>query len=255
MAEPPAAPTPAFYARAGGRISDWWTVLHPPYTAWHLSNVVIGAALGPPPGDDLDWVALAGCVAAFFLAVGIAAHALDELKDRPLRTRIGDRTLLVTSSVALLLASGLGVLGAWYVGSAALVVWVPIGIVLVLAYNLELFSGRLHSDAMFALSWGGFPVLVGFLAQDPPVGDVATWARGAAGALLGTVLAAAQRRLSTPARRLRRRVRQVDAELVLTDGTRVALPRESLLAPLEQTLRLLCLALPLLALTLLLARA
>ena len=35
---------PAFYARPSfasrGAIGDWWTLLHPPYTLWHLSYVV-----------------------------------------------------------------------------------------------------------------------------------------------------------------------------------------------------------------------
>ena len=88
MAEPAAA-TPAFYARQGGRAADWWTVLHPPYTVWHLSYVVLGAAMA----STIDPVALGLSVLAFFLAVGLAAHALDELQGRPLGTGIGDRTL------------------------------------------------------------------------------------------------------------------------------------------------------------------
>jgi len=38
---------PAFYAARSGGWRDWWTLLHPPYTAWHLSYVVIGASLAP----------------------------------------------------------------------------------------------------------------------------------------------------------------------------------------------------------------
>ena len=29
---------PAFYAAAPGGWRDWWTLLHPPYTAWHLAT-------------------------------------------------------------------------------------------------------------------------------------------------------------------------------------------------------------------------
>ena len=86
MAEPAA---PAFYARQGTAVSDWWTLLHPPYTIWHLSYVVLGAAIAP----SRDWTALAFSVLAFFLAVGLAAHALDELHGRPLRTNIPSSTL------------------------------------------------------------------------------------------------------------------------------------------------------------------
>ncbi|TMC02912.1 MAG: methyltransferase domain-containing protein [Chloroflexi bacterium] len=39
----------AFYALRPGGWRDYWTLLHPPYTAWHLSYVVLGAALAPAP--------------------------------------------------------------------------------------------------------------------------------------------------------------------------------------------------------------
>src|SRR5471030_2497839 len=38
---------PAFYALRPGGWRDFVTVLHPPYTAWNLANVAIGAALAP----------------------------------------------------------------------------------------------------------------------------------------------------------------------------------------------------------------
>ena len=75
---------PAFYALRSGGFRDYVTLLHPPYTLWHLSYVVVGAGLAPHFHlDRLVWA-----VAAFFLAMGVAAHALDELKGRPLRTQI-----------------------------------------------------------------------------------------------------------------------------------------------------------------------
>ena len=61
---------PAFYAAGPGPWRDWWTLLHPPYTAWHLSYVVIGACLAP----RVDVGLLLLTLAAFFLAVGISAH-------------------------------------------------------------------------------------------------------------------------------------------------------------------------------------
>jgi hypothetical protein len=36
---------PAFYALARGGWRDYVTLLHPPYTLWHLSYVAIGAAI------------------------------------------------------------------------------------------------------------------------------------------------------------------------------------------------------------------
>ncbi len=59
---------PAFYALAPGGWRDYVTLLHPPYTAWHLSYVAIGAALAPHfyPGR------LAAAAFAFFLAMASA---------------------------------------------------------------------------------------------------------------------------------------------------------------------------------------
>ncbi len=44
---------PAFYAAGTGGWRDWWTLLHPPYTAWHLvlrgDRRLTGAARRPQP--------------------------------------------------------------------------------------------------------------------------------------------------------------------------------------------------------------
>jgi hypothetical protein len=242
---------PAYYARRGGRLADWWTVLHPPYTLWHLGYVVLGAAMAP----TLSWTALVASVAAFFLAVGVAAHALDERTGHPLGTALSDRTLAIVAAVALALAAGLGLYGAlwWHGTNAALALAVPVGVALVVAYNLELSGGRWHNGTVFALGWGGFPVVVGYLAQapglDPPSLAAATVATAA-----GVALTAAQRRLSTPARALRRRTLQVSGRLTANDGRTVEVDRALLLAPLEGALRALSWGVPLVAVALLVAR-
>ena len=38
---------PAFYALPSGGWRDLVTILHPPYTLWHLSYVALGAAAAP----------------------------------------------------------------------------------------------------------------------------------------------------------------------------------------------------------------
>ena len=81
---------PAFYALRQGGLRDYVTLLHPPYTAWHLSYVAIGAALAP----HFHLNRLLWALFAFFLAMGVAAHALDELHGRPLRTRVPSRVLV-----------------------------------------------------------------------------------------------------------------------------------------------------------------
>ncbi len=252
MAEPTTTTTPAFYARRGGRGADWWTLLHPPYTLWHLSYVVLGAALA----ESLDWTALAASVLAFFLAVGVAAHALDELAGRPLGTGIPDGVLRVVATLATVGACALGVAGTFFHGDPNwwLLAAVPVGAVLLVGYNLELFSGRLHTDAVFAWGWGGFPVAVGFIAQAPAL----AWGRCLAAVV--AVLAAvgtsyAQRCLSTPARHLRRRTSEVSGTLRRADGSVEELDRAALLAPLEGALRALSWVLPACAVAALLVHA
>jgi len=219
---------PAYYAtRSRGWRRDVWAVLHPPYTAWHLSYVVVGASLAPA----VDIVRLSATLVAFFLAVGISAHALDELKGRPLGTELPRAVLTGAAAVALIGAVALGVAGVTRVGPW-LLPFIAVGIVFVFAYNLELLGGRLHGDFWFAMSWGAFPVLTAYFAQTGrlSIGAVAT----AAGAF---ALSFGQRSLSTPARLLRRRSRSVSGEVTLSDGSAVQLDEATLLRPLEQALR------------------
>ena len=238
----------AFYARRGGPAADWLTILHPPYTAWHLSYVALGAALAP----QMDWLVCWLSLAGFLLAVGVAAHALDEWNGRPLQTSIGAPALWTAAVLSLAGAVALGVTVLRHSG-LVLVPFIAAGVVLVLGYNLELFGGALHTDLGFALAWGGFPVAVGYVAQGPH------WtAQGAAALLLAvvaaTTLSAAQRRLSTPARELRRRTVAVSGHIQLADGQVRAIDRGVLLDPLDGALKLLSAVVPTLAAALLLAR-
>ncbi len=228
---------PAFYALRPGGWRDLVTLLHPPYTAWHLSYVALGAAAAPKLHADR----LGAALGAFFLAVGIGAHALDELSGRPLRTRLKRRTLIALAILGLAGAVAIGALGAVIV-SPLLIPLVVAGAVLVPAYNLELAGGRVHSDVWFALAWGAFPAFTGYFVNSlaiAPEGILVT----AACFLLST----AQRRLSTPARELRRRTVAVTGEQRLTDGTVSELNVQRLSEPLEGALSALWLALVLLA--------
>jgi hypothetical protein len=235
---------PAFYAARAGGWRDWWTILHPPYTAWHLSYVVIGACLAP----HTDATRLVATVLAFFFAVGIAAHALDELHGHPLRTRIPDRVLWLAATASLAAAVGLGIAGVPRVG-LGLLAFIVVGPVLVAGYNLELLGGRLHSDAGFAFSWGAFPALTGYFAQAERLDLAAVLV---AGATFG--LSYAQRSLSTPARLVRRRVIGVEGSLTMEDGTVRGLDDRFLLEPLERALRALSWSMVALAVALAVAR-
>lgn len=244
MATPSRLERPAFYALRPGSWRDLLTLLHPPYTAWHLSYVAIGAAAAPQlDGDRLLWTVL-----AFLLAVGVSAHALDELHGRPLRTGISDRMLIALTAVSLAGAVAIGVVGALSI-SHWLLAFVVVGVLLVLAYNLELLGGRVHSDLWFALAWGAFPAFTAFWVQ---AGEVRLDGVLVAAACL--MLSVAQRRLSTPVRELRRRTVSLQGRQELSSGHTIELDAARIAAPMEGALMACATGLVLLAVGLVLAR-
>jgi hypothetical protein len=128
-------------------------------------------------------------------------------------------------------AAAIGVLAAvWY--SLWLLAFVAAGVALVVAYNAELFGGRLHTDLWFALAWGGFPVLTAYFTEAERIRLEAVLASAFA-----VCLSLAQRALSTSARALRRRTRSVEGTIERTDGTRSEITVESLLGAPETALR------------------
>jgi hypothetical protein len=194
---------PAFYALAPGGWRDYVTLVHPPYTLWHLSYVAVGAGLATP----FAWSRFAVALAAFALAMGIGAHALDELRGRPLQTRIPRRVLwsLAAASIAGAAALGLYACIAWTWWLAPFVVF---GAFIVAAYNLELFGGAFHSTFWFALAWGALPALSAYVVQAEAIRIEAV-----AAALYAALLSYAQRVLSTPVRTARRQGGRVQIEL------------------------------------------
>jgi hypothetical protein len=230
---------PAWYALERGGWRDYVTLLHPPYTSWHLSYVVMGGCLAPV----VAWERLGAAVAAFALAVGIGAHALDELNGRPLGTKIPNRVLVALAGVSIAGACAIGVVGA-VAFEAWLAALIPIGLFLVLAYNLELAGGRFHSDVWFGLAWGGFPMLTGYAAVAGNVAGVTVLA-----AAFAVLLSLAQRVLSNHVRYVRRKVIAVRGELELAGADKAPLDARRLTAAAETGLRLLSLATVVLAAT------
>ncbi|MCA1833270.1 MAG: hypothetical protein ABR548_12225 [Actinomycetota bacterium] len=227
----------AFYALRPGGWRDYVTMLHPPYTLWHLSYVGIGWATAP--GAHLD--RLVALLVAFFLAVGLGAHALDELNGHPLRTRISDAVLKVIAVASIALAVVVGIAGAART-SWSLLPFVAFGGFIVVAYNLELFGGRFHSDVWFGLAWGAFPALT------------ASWTGALGPTVPGFLVAAAcfelsiaQRTLSTPVRALRRSTQSVSGSVERSDGTMETVDAAYLRAAPEGALRAMSVALPVLA--------
>jgi hypothetical protein len=220
-------PRPAFYALTGGGWRDYVTLLHPPYTLWHLSYVAIGAALAP----HMKWGLLGWTTLAFLLAMGIGAHALDELNGRPLRTAIPAPMLIGLAAVSIATACAIGVVAAagttWW-----LLLFIVFGAFIAVAYNLELFDGAFHSDLWFAASWGAFPVLTAYFAAAQRLRGEAF-----AAAAFALLMSLAQRTLSSEVRFARRSAGDLAA-----------------VRPAELALQLLSAALPALAGALLLAR-
>jgi hypothetical protein len=236
---------PAFYALHGGGWRDLVTLLHPPYTAWHLGYVALGACAA----QRFDLGRLGATLGAFALGLGVGAHALDELNGRPLRTAFSDRTLVALAAVGLGGACAIGIVGAATI-SPTILAFVLAGAFLALAYNLELLGGRLHTDLWFALAWGAFPALTGFWAC-----ALRVEAPGLLVAAACCMLSVAQRRLSAPARELRRRTVAVRGEQRLADGRTIELTAARLAAPLDAALGALSLGIVLLAAGLVVLRA
>ena len=218
---------PAFYALARGGWRDYVTLLHPPYTLWHLGYVGIGAALAP----EFDTGRLVLTLVAFFLALGVGAHALDELRGRPLGTAIGAPVLVVLAGLPIAGAVAIGI-GAALTSTRWLLAFVAFGAFIVVAYNLELFAGRFHSDVWFALAWGAFPLLTAYLYAAERLRVEAVLA-----ATFAALTSLAQRALSTQVRTVRRRVREVRGELELEDGRTEALTPAVLIGGPEVALR------------------
>jgi len=237
----PASLPPAFYAARGGGWHDYWTLLHPPYTVWHLSYVLLGAAVAPSPDPKI----VAGALVAFGLAVGVGSHAYDELQGRPLRTRIPSPVLVALGTAALSVAVAIGLVGATMFGPLFLL-FVAGGASIVVLYGLEV--PLVHSDVGFALGWGAFPVAAtAYATGGHPVPTILA-------ALAAALLSLAQRRLSTRARSIRRRAVSVSGEIVYSDGSKESIDARALIGAAEGALSILWLAIFAVSLAVLLAR-
>ena len=236
---------PAFYALRPGGWRDYLTLLHPPYTLWHLSYVALGATLAP----HLRWGLLGWTTLAFALAMGVGAHALDELQGRPLQTRIPGRVLVVLAAASVAAACAIGIAVALET-TLWLLAFVAAGAFLVVAYNLELAGGIFHGDLWFAGAWGAFPLLTAYFASARTLHGEAL--AGAAFAFLTSVV---QRRLSTQVRLVRRRVASLEGRVELRDGAELPVDEDLLAAAPEAALQVLAAAMVLLAVALLLARS
>ena len=240
-------PTAWYVVPSDRYLARWWNALHIPYTLWHLSYLVMGAALGAA----LRWDVLGWALMAFFLGLGVAGHAFDLLRRDPLALKLPAIHLQVAGVVSLLLAAFIGLLNIYWGNVPGWLGWaIAAGILLALGYNLE-WPG-FHGDLQFALFWGAFPFLAGYLAMGGGL-DLAAVLAGA----FCCLTAWAQRVLSTRARYLRRKVARASLTLDEKSGSATAVddqPIAWMLRPLETTLLILTIAMPVLAIALLASR-
>ena len=134
-----------------------------PYTGMVLAFTVIGAMMA----EIIHWDRVGAVILIYFLALGVGAHALDALGNKgvkPWGTVLSKGQLWALAIVTVTLAYAIGI---YYMLQHAPLLWliaIPEGFFL-LAYNLEWFKGRFHTDAWFAFSWGSLPVLAGYILQ------------------------------------------------------------------------------------------
>ncbi|GBC73972.1 hypothetical protein HRbin04_01382 [archaeon HR04] len=167
-----------------------------PYTGMCVSFTVIGSLLA----DNIIWDRLIAIVLIYLLALGISAHALDSIgsKRKPWGNVFSNRALLAIALAALAIAYTIGI---YYI-----VVYVPLlAIIAVLegfflfAYNVELFNGRFHSNLWFSISWGGLPLLAGYVMQTNSISISALIASS-----ITALVAYAEIRVSRPYKELKR---------------------------------------------------
>lgn len=221
-----------------GWLRDLIIILHLPYTLWHLSYALIGAALAP----QLNWGTMGWTVLAFFLGMGIGGHCLDELCGRPLRTKIPGVLLWTLAVVSILGAVSIGV----FVGVRETVWIIPciiFGGFIVFAYNLEWARGFFHYDFWFGFAWGAFPVMTAYIAQTHTVSWGVVLVAGAC-----ILYSMAQRVLSFHGRFFRRKVRGIEGRYYLygegpvcpgspDGGPYKELTREMIIGPAEVGLK------------------
>jgi hypothetical protein len=235
---------PAWYSTKGsGRISDFLDLLHPPYTLWHLSYVLLGIGMAPLifPSRSI------AVVVAFFLGLGVGAHALDETMGNPLQTKISRSGLYLLGFSSIGVASAIG---AYYVVTLSLLLipFVALECFFAIAYNLEAFKKRFHNTLIFALSWGSIPFLTGYFVNALTFNlPVFLMALGVA------LLTFVQRTLSTQARLMRRKMPPIEA-LKLSTGTDIPVTTAELISPAEKSLKALTAMIFVISIAVILAR-
>ncbi|MFH0904258.1 MAG: hypothetical protein V1854_03610 [Methanobacteriota archaeon] len=150
-----------WYAAEGSKLAEFWTILHLPYTAMSLSFLAVGFGIA----GVQRWDVFALVMVAYFLGLGIAAHAFDQLPGQGSSyvKYLTPRELRSMGVAAVSAAVMIGVLlmvklAAWHL------LWIiPLQTFFVVAYPYAKFAkGFFHNDIWFAVSFGYIPVMAGY---------------------------------------------------------------------------------------------
>jgi hypothetical protein len=117
--------------------------------------------------ESILWDRVLSIFIIYFLALGVSAHAADNLGSKKIKPW---GNFFTTFELKLMVIGGLSVsyaLGIYYI-----VTFVPLLLIIAIiegfflfAYNYELFNGFFHNNFWFAISWGSLPLLAGFVIQ------------------------------------------------------------------------------------------
>ena len=158
------------------RINEWFVprfgplkfrafigMLFLPYTGMCISFTIIGSMLS----ESILWDRVLSIFIIYFLALGVSAHAADNLGSKKIKPW---GNFFTTFELKLMVIGGLSV--SYAIGIYYIIIFTPLLLIIAImegfflfAYNFELFNGFFHNNFWFAVSWGSLPLLAGFVIQ------------------------------------------------------------------------------------------
>lgn len=134
-----------------------------PYTGMCISFSIVGSLLSP---TTIMWDRIVAIVIIYFAALGISAHAADNMGSK--KKPWGD----LFSNLELLIMLVCGLVVAYAIGAYYIIFYVPLLLPIAIlegfflfAYNYEIWNGSFHNNIWFAISWGSLPLLAGYVMQ------------------------------------------------------------------------------------------
>ena len=134
-----------------------------PYTGMCISFSIVGSLLSP---TTIMWDRIVAIVIIYFAALGISAHAADNMGSK--KKPWGD----LFSNLELLIMLVCGLVVAYAIGAYYIIFYVPLLLPIAIlegfflfAYNYEIWNGFFHNNIWFAISWGSMPLLAGYVMQ------------------------------------------------------------------------------------------